>query len=43
MVISKDTMLDLFAESPDMAFSLIRDLVTRIRELNYALERLESK
>ena len=43
MVISKDTMIDLFGESPDMAFSLIRDLVTRIRELNFALERLESK
>ncbi len=34
LVISKEQILDTFADNPDTAFSLVGDLVTRIRELS---------
>ncbi len=40
LVISKDTIIGTFRENPDTAFSLIRDLVSRIRELTFTVKNL---
>lgn len=33
LIVSKDQILDMFADNPDTAFSLMGDLITRIQEL----------
>lgn len=40
LIVSKEQILDLFAENPDTAFSLIGDQIARIRELTSAAKDL---
>ena len=40
LIISKDTIIKTFRDSPDTAFALIRELVTRVRELTFAVKNL---
>lgn len=40
MIISKDIILNTFRDNPDTAFSLIGDLVNRIRELTFTVKNL---
>lgn len=40
LVISRDTILATFRENPETAFSLIGDLVRRIRELTFSVKNL---
>lgn len=40
LIINQDTILSVFRENPETAFTLIRDMVSRIRELSISVKNL---